>query len=498
MKKILVSVCLVAALAFLIVACEEHGDPFSALNKTPAIQEFTLPDSIKSSTGDPVNLRLVYEDEENQELTATFVFEEGDGSITHSSFTEVGRTNNSVTFSVPSSFNDNLQFLPSETGNLRIELTLSDKVKSSSAVASSNVFDNKPPVATFSSVLLTEAPPYQVSVDASASFDRDEGGLEWYNWDFGDGSAVVRTNDNALTHSYENAGTYTISLKVEDNEGAADSTEQVIQTENQPPLAVLQVTPVNGQAPHEITYTATNSVDPDGEISVYRIDFDDGSSVLNSAGTYTYANDGSYTVQLTVEDNLGRTDTASVTVSVVTLPVVNLEVDPLSGDFPLITNIVGNQSFDPQGGEIDHDIYIDNTLVYDNIDSVQHTFDEPGTFLVTMRVTNRRNGEFSEESAFVNAINLDPIADFTWSPEIPQNGAIVTYTSTSTDPNLTDEIVNYKWTFLRDSNVIVVEGPDKNVVTEAFDAGPPEYPVILEVTDKFGGVSSITYMIPKE
>ena len=56
-----------------------------------------------------------------------------------------------------------------------------------------------------------------ITFDGSASADSD-GSIAEYQWDFGDGTAV--TNGKMPTHSYASAGTYTVKLKVKDDDGA--------------------------------------------------------------------------------------------------------------------------------------------------------------------------------------------------------------------------------------------------------------------------------------
>jgi hypothetical protein len=58
-----------------------------------------------------------------------------------------------------------------------------------------------------------------INIDASASSD-PEGSPLTFKWNFGDG-ATLETTQPAITHIYQNAGTYTLSLVV--NDGKLDS-----------------------------------------------------------------------------------------------------------------------------------------------------------------------------------------------------------------------------------------------------------------------------------
>lgn len=61
------------------------------------------------------------------------------------------------------------------------------------------------------------------SFDGANSFD--DGTIESYEWDFGDGAVATGVNTE---HSYFSAGTYTVSLTVTDDLGAMDTASQVV------------------------------------------------------------------------------------------------------------------------------------------------------------------------------------------------------------------------------------------------------------------------------
>jgi hypothetical protein len=500
MKTIISIFLSITIFIILMISCEKHKDPFSTLNKKPTIEVFSFDDdSLKYNKEEPFKIKLKYSDDEDQKLTATFKFVSGHGDVFHSSFTEVSKGANSVTFDAPSNFDSNvdgrINFIPDTTGKVEIELELSDKVKQMTQKAATFFFSNLKPVASFTYRLLTNVSPYELEVDAKESHDPDHGTIEYYYWLFGDGTPELRTKANTYRYKYQQSGTYTVRLKIIDNDGGIDSTIKVVPTNNQPPLAMLQVEPKSGEAPLTITYTATNSIDPDGQVVAYRIDFDDGTSALDSAGTHVYNTDKNYRIRLSIQDNLGQTDTTGVTVKVATPPIAVLKVSPKEGPFPLDCIIDGSDSYDPQGGKLEHDIYINGNLRYDNVDSVVHAFDTPATYFVRLKVTSKRNGLTDEKQQAVTVFNINPTADFIWEPATPQHRTPVTYTSTSIDSNLTDEITYYKWTFPFGIKKV---GKDSSIVHLTFDAGVDTYKVTLEVLDKFNGRDIITKIIPKK
>jgi hypothetical protein len=62
-----------------------------------------------------------------------------------------------------------------------------------------------------------------IEFDASKSYDPD-GYIKVYRWDFGDGSCIQEGNIVMITHSYNESGSYTVILEVEDNDGATNQT----------------------------------------------------------------------------------------------------------------------------------------------------------------------------------------------------------------------------------------------------------------------------------
>ncbi|MGC4110223.1 MAG: PKD domain-containing protein [Nocardioides sp.] len=80
---------------------------------------------------------------------------------------------------------------------------------------------DQPPVAAFTPTMNGLAG----SFNGSASSDPD-GTIEAYDWNFGDGTAHATTMN--ATHTYANAGSYTVTLTVTDDEGSSTSLSQVV------------------------------------------------------------------------------------------------------------------------------------------------------------------------------------------------------------------------------------------------------------------------------
>jgi PKD repeat protein len=417
MKRIilLASLVLAALAGVLMVACESHKDPFSANNQQPVIADFrfkpdpNLPnigtDSLKIKSGTNYLLHLQYDDREfsnstDRKLQARFSFESGGGRISHDEF---GRpTADGLTFNeAPGKFNGDLLFTPAGPGLVRLQLQLSDGVKVSETIQTSvTFFENLKPTPRFTVRLINQTNPYEVEFNPESSQDRDGDITKTkFIWNFGDNTKVDTVlGRSIITHKYAISGQYRVRLRAIDEEGKADSTEQLVTTSNQQPRASLQITPRSGQVPLEIDYTTTGSFDPDGTISSYQILFGDGDNSPNPAGKHIFRTDGNYQVVAIVKDHLGLADTATATVSVSTPPVAALKMNPESGGpIPLRLMVSGKDSYDPHpgGGITAYRITLTNLStnaeqVFPQ-DSITTLLTAPAYYRISLSVTNNRN-----------------------------------------------------------------------------------------------------------
>jgi hypothetical protein len=116
-----------------------------------------------------------------------------------------------------------------------------------------------------------------------------------------------------------NAGSYTVYVKAVGKPSLANkmSAGVSLTIPNQPPVAVLSVSPSSGPAPLTVTASTAGSNDLDGSVVSTIINFGDGSSTVSAASaTHTYNTAGTYTVSATVTDNLGASTSKTATVSV--------------------------------------------------------------------------------------------------------------------------------------------------------------------------------------
>jgi len=83
--------------------------------------------------------------------------------------------------------------------------------------------------------------------------------------------------------------------------------------ENVRPVALFTVDQVDGPSPLKVNFDGSPSYDPDGTIESYSWDFGDGTSGtgITTSHTFTSSTDRTFSVELTVTDNGGRTHSMS-------------------------------------------------------------------------------------------------------------------------------------------------------------------------------------------
>jgi subtilisin family serine protease/chitodextrinase len=155
------------------------------------------------------------------------------------------------------------------------------------------------PVARFTASCSSTEP--SCSFDASTSSDSN-GSITGYAWEFGDGS---KGEGAKPSHTYAEAGSYTVKLTVTDNDGKANSTSKQVTAGSggggQPPTARFTAN-CPWQAP--CTFDGSTSSDSDGSITGYAWDFGDTTKGSGATVTHTYPNvTATYTAKLTVTDN---------------------------------------------------------------------------------------------------------------------------------------------------------------------------------------------------
>jgi PKD repeat protein len=160
--------------------------------------------------------------------------------------------------------------------------------------------------------------PLAVQFQAAATDpDGDESKLV-YRWNFGDGAGSSFAQNPK--HTYMTPGTYDATVTVTDAAGASTTSDPITITVENPPGNVAPnveaaADPTSGTAPLRVQFTAA-ATDPDGDHVLITWNFGDQTGGAGAAVAHTYTTPGVYNAVVTVRDQGGLTDTATVQVTV--------------------------------------------------------------------------------------------------------------------------------------------------------------------------------------
>jgi PKD repeat protein len=312
---------------------------------------------------------------------------------------------------------------------------------------------------------------------------------------------IIPTTDNVASPYYGH-DTFLWDSNLRIIEFVYESFSVTITAIKTPPVTSFMFYPQNPKPNQTITFDASASFDPDGEIVSYFWDFGDGTNetAINANITHIFAKNGLFSVNLTVYDNDGLSSSAVVSVQVGMPPIANFTYEPTENIMALTTNVMFNASasFDPDGEIVsyfwDFGDGTNETAINANI---THIFAKNGLFSVNLTVYD--NDGLSSSTFRVIMVGTPPHAEFTFSPEFPAVNESVTFdASLSYDED--GYITLLVWNFGEYvEEFLVVNVTDPNIsepfITRYNYTGSGAYPVTLTVYDNDGLYSSIVQVV---
>lgn len=329
-------------------------------------------------------------------------------------------------------------------------------------------------------------PNYTVNDESTMTFAGSvTGGTAPYteSWNFGDGTTATGTL--TPTHVYTTPGTYSAALTVTDAAGASSSSSLVVTVDDVPPTANIGG-PYQGNAQTPVQFSASaTDVNPTIQSELtYSWNFGDGSTATGQDPSHAFANDGAYTVSLTVADPYGaQTKVTTVvdiypSVSAGTAQTVNA-----GATVNFAGTAVGAGSFTYSWN------FGDGSTSTGTLDPT-HVYQNPGTYTATLTATDSKSFSSSGTVA-VTVDDVPPTVSLT-APSTGTAGSAVSFAATATDISPADQAAGFtfSWTFGDGSTA---SGADPSHTYTA--AGT--YTVKVTATDEYGksGTASASIVI---
>jgi len=142
-----------------------------------------------------------------------------------------------------------------------------------------------------------------------------------------------------------------------------------------------------GQA---LAFDGSQSTAPSGQSLTYAWDFGDGGTATGAKPSHTYANSGNFNVKLTVTDTAGATNSSTVPVEVVPLPVSN-PGGPYTGKVNVAVTFNGSASTVPPGQTPGYSWNFGDNSTGTGV-MPTHAYSTTGTFTVTLSVKDDTGG----------------------------------------------------------------------------------------------------------
>jgi PKD repeat protein len=312
--------------------------------------------------------------------------------------------------------------------------------------------------------------PITLSTDAG---QLNSGGNVIYTNANGEARDTLQTNETAVVTATCGDVSANITISVEVNEK---------------PTASFISSPANPLVGQTVYFDASGSSDPDGSIVGYQWNLGDGSTASGVSINHQYTNAGTYTIQLVVTDNDGKTGSTdkSLTVANNQNPTASFVYSPTNPTTDENIYFDASSSTDPDGDIVSYQWNFGDGSTAEGV-SVNHKYADAGTFTVSLKVTDNTGNTSSANKNLTVSGNQSPTALFVYSPTSPKPGENIFFNaSNSSDPDGT--IVKFQWDMGDGANRSGAE------ITHRYsNAGT--YNVLLIVTDNSGNTGSTSKTI---
>jgi PKD repeat protein len=225
------------------------------------------------------------------------------------------------------------------------------------------------------------------------------GGRLTYLWSFGDGQSATGPRP---MHQYAAAGTYTVTLTVDDGHGGVNTATTMATVPDLKAPVANTGGPYAGLAGTAVDFSAAKSSDPNGYSLTYAWTFGDKGTGTGEKPVHTYVLPGTYTVSLTVKDSHGATAKSTTTASIAAVPVAN-PGGPYTGIAEQVIEFDGTKSTAPKGKKLTYAWNFGDKTTATGAQPT-HKYAAAGSFAVTLTVNDGVAAETAKTTATINAV----------------------------------------------------------------------------------------------
>ncbi len=360
-----------------------------------------------------------------------------------------------------SSTEENPTVVYEAAGTYSVELSVTNPAGTDVLVLDDIILVEDIPVASYTSVRDMN----------TLTFTNTSTNADSYSWDFGDGNTSIEENP---IHTYDTEGEYVVVLQAENACGLTEYLETIIV--NNLPIAGYTANVTTGCIPLVVEFTDNSS----SNVTEWNWTFPGGtpSTSTEASPTVTYNMTGEYDVSLVVSSSAGSDELVSTDLIITEdLPTASFQfvsVDEFDFEFSNTSLNADSYAWDFGDG---------NTSVIEN---PSHSFEGPGSYLVTLAASNACGTEvweeeiIIEESTSVSGIDiLDGIGIY---PN-PNQGEFVLSVQSSEATKAELRIFNVLGQSLMTKDLLFTAGKNDTSI-QLENLSPGAYVLVLRIEDQ--------------
>lgn len=328
-------------------------------------------------------------------------------------------------------------------GSYVVTLTVSDG-RGGDGTATRTVTIAPPPAQNQAPTAVIVAPSAgttgQPVIFASTGSGDPDGDALSFVWAFGDGTSGGGVS---VAKTFASPGPFIVTLTASDGRGGVATTTHAIaiappaQTNASPSAVILSADRVAAGQP--LLLNGGASSDPDGDPLAFLWSFEGGGTAAGESASHTFAGAGTFTVSLTVTDGRGGSDTATRSIRVDEATANRAPRAVIGGAGAGVTGVElivdGRGSSDPEGDALTFAWTSGVAGASSAGATAAFTYDQPGTFTVTLTVTDTAGNSDTATRAIVieAAPDRTPPLVTLGGPAAALPGAQVLFTAVATD-----------------------------------------------------------------